>query len=158
MGFVVKGGCEYECEREYFHNGEIFATLRKAINTIKSDVAWHDFFYEYDGEFYIYDTETGDKIHYHYDGEKIKRIKLYKNEKPKYKVKMCGPLDFDDAYCKTLREAFDVMKSTAMHVGSSWFVLVNLETNEKKLYSANKNSAHCERDPFFINLYSKDLR
>lgn len=71
---------------------------------------------------------------------------------------MCGPLDFDDVYCKSLRDAFDAMKSTAMHVGPSQLVLVNIETNKKTLYCANKNSAHRERDPFFINLYSKDLR
>ena len=33
MGFVIKNACEYECE--YFHNGEIFTTLRKAINAVK---------------------------------------------------------------------------------------------------------------------------
>lgn len=50
------------------------------------------------------------------------------------------------------------MKSIAMHTGPSWFVLVNLETNEKKLYNADRDHVCCEKDPFFINLYSKDLR
>lgn len=155
MGFMVKGGCEYECEREYFHNGEIFDTLKNAINTIKSDVEWFDFFYDYDGEFYIYDTETGDKIHYHYDGKNVKCIKLYKNEKPKYKVIKCGcNFIFDDVYCKTLRYSFDTMKE----LGTGWYILVNLETNEKKLYFSNGHNVHIERDPYCINLYSKDLR
>ena len=156
MGFVVK--CASECECEYFHNGEVFTTLRKAINTVKLDTAWIDFFYDYNGEFYIINTETGDEIRYHYDGKRVKRIKLYKNEKRKYKVIKCNRWNFDDIYCTTLKDSFEVMKSTAMFVGPSWFVLVNLETNEKKLYIANKNRVRRERDPFFINLYSKDLR
>ena len=156
MGFMIKSACEYECE--YFHNGEVFTTLRKAINAVKLDTEWIDFFYDYNGEFYIINTETNDKIRYHYDGKKVKRIKLYKNKKSKYKLIKCNRWNFDDIYCTTLKDSFEAMKSTATFVDPSWFVLVNLETNEKKLYIANKNRVRLERDPFFINLYSKDLR
>lgn len=152
MGFVVKGGCECECEREYFHNGEVFTTLRKAINTIKSDVEWLDFFYEYDGEFYIYDTETGDKIHYNYDGKRVKRIKLYKNEPSKYKLIKKNGCSFDDKYYPTLRRSFEAMRS----IGTGWYILVNLETNEKKLYFSDGHHVRMEKDPVFIRLYSRD--
>ena len=156
MGFVIKSACEYECE--YFHDGEIFTTLRKAINAVKLDAEWIDFFMDYDGEFYIINTETCDKIRYHYDGKKVKRIKLYKNEKPKYKVILCSGLSVDDKYYSTLRRSFEAMKSMSTHLGPNWYVLVNLETNEKKLYAADRDRVRREKDPFFINLYSKDLR
>ena len=153
MGFMIKSACEHDCE--YFNNGEIFTTLRKAINAVKLDTEWIDFFMDYDGEFYIINTETGDSIRYHYDGKKVKRIKLYKNEKPKYKVIKCGcSWLFDAKYYSTLRRSFEAMKE----LGTGWYILADLETNEKKLYFSNGHKVHIERDSYYINLYSKDLR
>ena len=158
MGFVIKSACEWRPEYICDENDNEFTTLRKAINMAKSFSGCSNFFSNNGGEFYIVNTETRDEILYQKDDEKVKRIKLYKNKKSKYKVKTCGPLDFDDVYCATLRDAFEAMKSTAMYAGPQWFVLVNLETNEKKLYYSNGHKVHIERDPFSLHLYSDDLK
>ena len=152
MGFVIKSACEYRCE--YLCDNE-FTTLRKAINEVKQYSATCNFFTDNGGEFYIINTETNDRIRYKKDGEKVKRIKLYKNEKSKYKIIKCGfQWTIDPRYCSTLRRSFEVMKD----LGDGNYILVNLETNEKKLYYSNGHNVHIERDPFCINLYSKDLR
>ena len=152
MGFVIKSSCEYRSE--YLCDDE-FTSLKKAINEVKQYSACGNFFTDNDGEFYIINTETNDRIRYHYDGKRVKRIKLYKNKKSKYKVIKC---DFqyviDPRYCSTLRRSFEVMKE--LHSG--WYVLVNLETNEKKLYYSNGYNVHIERDPFSLRLYSEDLK
>ncbi len=152
MGFMIKSACEYECE---YLCDEEFTTLRKAINEVKSWSSANCFFTKNDGNFYIINTETGDRIHYNYGrDEKVKRIKLYKNEKPKYKVIKCGCRSiFDDKYYSTLRRSFEAMKE----LGTGWYILVDLKTNEKKLYFSNGHKVHIERDPYYINLYSKDL-
>ena len=155
MGFVIKSACEWKSEYICDENDNEFTTLRKAINMAKAYAGCSNFFYDNGGRFYIINTETRDEILYQKDGEKVKRIKLYKNKKSKYKVIKCGLRGIiDDKYCSTLRGAFETMK--ALHDG--WYVLVNLETNEKKLYYSNGHNVHIERDPFSLRLYSEDLR
>ena len=155
MGFVIKSACEWNCEYIYDENDNEFATLRKAINMAKSFSECSNFFSDYDGTFYIVNTETGDKIRYKKDGEEVKRIKLYKNKKSKYKVIKGGcQWIFDGECCSTLRDAFYTMKD----LGVGWYILVNLETNEKKLYFCSGHEVHIEKDPHAIHLYSEDLK
>ena len=155
MGFVIKSAREWNCEYICDENDNEFTTLRKAINMAKAFSASCNFFSDYDGRFYIVNTETRDEILYQKDGEKVTRIKLYKNKKSKYKVIKCDFYwTFDAKYYSTLRRSFEAMKA----LGDGNYILVNLETNEKKLYYSNGHNVHIERDPYYINLYSKDLR
>lgn len=155
MGFVIKNACEWKSEYICDENDNEFTTLRKAINMAKAFSETCNFFSDNGGRFYIVNTETNDRILYQKDDEKVKRIKLYKNKKSKYKIIKCGFQSIiDPRYCSTLRGAFETMK--ALHAG--YYILVNLETNEKKLYYSTGHNVHIERDPYYINLYSKDLR
>ena len=153
MGFMIENGNERECEREYFHNGEIFPTLTKAINAVKLDAAWIDFFYDYNGEFYIVNTETGNRNHYCYDGKKVKRIIPVKAfEMGNYRVTRIS--DCHEEYFTTERKGVLAMR----WMRSTFFVLTNLNTNEKKLYYSNGYNSRRVSDPFYLNLYSRELR